>query len=69
MNICIITKNNQYYIASATPLLLFSGKSAKLHSEYADTALLFIFREKKPMHMIFMNLDLEKIYAFGGNKK
>lgn len=40
---------------SPTELLTILCKSAKLYSEYADTTLLFIFREKKSdVYMIIM---------------
>lgn len=42
-------------------LLSILCKSAKLYSEYANTALLFIFREKSQKYMIFTKFDLVRI--------
>lgn len=49
-------------ILAPEELLTILHKSATLYSEYADTTLLFIFREKKPIHMIITKSDLVKIF-------
>ena len=49
---------------SPTELLTILCKSAKLYSEYADTTLLFIFREKKSEKYFpedYSKKDMEKI--------
>ena len=48
-------------ILTPEELLTILCESAVLYSEYADTTLLFIYREKRQMHMIIMRLDLVRI--------
>lgn len=48
-------------LMSSDELLSKLHKSAVLYSQYADTTLLFIFREKRQIDMNTMKLDLEDI--------
>ena len=44
-----------------TEFLMILCKSATLYSEYADTTLLFIFREKSQICMTIIRSDMGKI--------